>query len=296
MSALGAPSPNKPANVTRTAVLGAVRRSERPIAVQEIAAELDLHANSVRFHLSRLLQAGQLREDQADPDGPGRPRMVYTALPVPDRQPEPGAASGGAAAQEPVPASAPAAGSANAAEAEGRGYQFLAEMLAGHLAATADDPGTTASGVGEAWGRYLAGRPVPFSRATEEESVAQVAEILDRAGFSPALSDEDGYRIELRTCPFRTVADRQPGVVCSIHLGLMRGVLSETSAPVEVTRLDRFEAPYPCVTQLRAIAAADGPGAGGGRGGEDGAGERDGGKAGGDYVENLPGWAGRIAG
>lgn len=294
MSETGAHSPTKQTNVTRNAVLDAVRRSPRPATVQEIATELDLHANSVRFHLSRLLQAGQLREDQAEPDGPGRPRMVYTALPVPAGRPEPGEASGAAA-----PAHVPAAGAASSAPAttgppatapEGNGYRFLAEMLAGHLAATATDPEATASAVGEAWGRYLADRPVPFSRTTEEQSVAQIAEILDRAGFSPTLSDEDGYRLDLRNCPFRAVADRQPGVVCSLHLGLMRGVLSETSAPVEVTRLDRFEAPYPCVTQLRAVATA--PDDSGSAAAED----RDGVQAEGDYVEGLPGWAGRIAG
>jgi predicted ArsR family transcriptional regulator len=157
-------------------------------------------------------------------------------------------------------------------------------MLAGHLAATSEDPEATANAVGEAWGRYLSGRPVPFSRVTEDESIARITEILDRHGFSPAQHGEDRYRLELRTCPFRTVADHEPGVVCSIHLGLMRGVLAEINAPVEVVRLDRFEAPYPCITHLRAIGATR-------------TGTADKEEAGGDEaVEKLPGWAGHIAG
>jgi predicted ArsR family transcriptional regulator len=296
MSALGKKSAKKSHSATRTAVLDAVRRSERPVTVQEIAAELDLHANSVRFHLSRLLQAGELREHQADPDGPGRPRMVYVATPVPaqDAEPNPGAGSGpsGTAAAAPGPATAPSAPTpgpgATPGPMEGRGYQFLAEMLAGHLAATADDPEATATAVGEAWGRYLSGRPVPFSRVTEEESVARITEILDRAGFSPARHGADSYRLELRTCPFRTVADREPGVVCSIHLGLMRGVLAEMNAPVEVVRLDRFEAPFPCLTHLRAVGATRTGTADAGADSEESV--RD------EAVEELPGWAGRIAG
>ncbi|MQY12932.1 hypothetical protein SRB5_30710 [Streptomyces sp. RB5] len=221
------------------------------MTVPDIAARLDLHTNSVRFHLQRLIRSGEIHEDRADPDGPGRPRMVYTAMrpaPAPDAEPAP----------------------------ESSGYQLLTEMLAGHLAATSDDPGATASAVGEAWGRYLAARPVPFSRTTEEESITRITELLDRAGFSPARDSADGHRLELRVCPFRTVADRRPGVVCAIHLGLMRGALSESDAPLEVSRLDRFTAPHSCIAQLRPSTAAD--------------------SAGDDDVEALPGWAGRVAG
>lgn len=253
--------------------------------MQEIAEELNLHTNSVRFHLSRLLQTGLLREEQADPDGPGRPRMVYTPVPVPPAETGSGASDGPAA-----PGSAPSPAPRSTATAqEGKGYQFLAEMLAGHLAATSPDPRATATAVGEAWGRYLADRPVPFSCSSQEESIAQVITILDRAGFSPA-AQEDGYRLDLRTCPFRTVADHQPGVVCSVHLGLMRGVLEEMNAPVEVVGLDRFEAPYPCVARLQAIT--DGPG--------DGSAADDSEEAAPDAADaatqKLPGWTEHLAG
>jgi predicted ArsR family transcriptional regulator len=260
MAGAGKKSSRRATVGTRTAVLDAVRRSERPVTVQEIAGELNLHTNSVRFHLSRLLQTGLLREGQADPDGPGRPRMVYSAATPPARSAPPA----------PAPAGAPP---------EGRGYQFLAEMLAGHLAATSPDPQAAGSAVGEAWGRYLADRPVPFSRTTAEESIEQITAILDRAGFSPVRGEEP-YRLDLRTCPFRTVADRQPDVVCAVHLGLMRGVLDEMNAPVEVTGLDQFHAPYPCVARLHATDQAPA---------EDTA-ESD------EQVRRLPGWAKHFGG
>lgn len=302
MSASGNKS-QRPTNGTRTAVLDAVRRSEQPVTVQEIAEELNLHTNSVRFHLSRLLQTGVLREGQADPDGPGRPRMVYTAVPVPPAEAGPGAPSGesGAATaaapgpSDPAPASDSAAAPGSAAPPEGQGYQFLAEMLAGHLAATSPDPQATASAVGEAWGRYLADKPVPFARSTEDEAIAQVTEVLDRAGFSP-VPREDGYRLDLLTCPFRAVADHQPGVVCSVHLGLMRGVLDELNAPVEVVGLDRFDAPYPCVARLHAIGGGPGDGSASSDAEEaDAEAEAEDEANADDAVHSLPGWARHIA-
>lgn len=283
MAGVGKKSSPRATVGTRTAVLDAVRRSQRPVTVQEIAEELHLHTNSVRFHLSRLLQSGQLQEGQADPDGPGRPRMVYSPA-APAERPAPPAA--------PVPAPA---GGDPAVPPEGRGYQFLAEMLAGHLAATSPDPQAAGSAVGEAWGRYLADRPVPFSRTTEEESIEQITAILDRAGFSP-VRGEGGYRLELRTCPFRTVADHQPDVVCAVHLGLMRGVLDEMNAPVEVAGLDQFHAPYPCVARFHAVKGAHGPDGGAGAcDTADGAEAEEADEAD-EEVRRLPGWAKHFGG
>jgi predicted ArsR family transcriptional regulator len=162
-------------------------------------------------------------------------------------------------------------------------------MLAGHLAATSPDPQAAGSAVGEAWGRYLADRPVPFSRTTAEESIEQITAILDRAGFSPVRGDQP-YRLELRTCPFRTVADRQPDVVCAVHLGLMRGVLDEMNAPVEVTALDQFHAPYPCVARLHPTDPTPAPDAVPDTAEADEADEAD------EDVRRLPGWAKHFSG
>ncbi|WP_267594662.1 helix-turn-helix domain-containing protein [Carbonactinospora thermoautotrophica] len=45
------------------AVLDALRRANEPMTVQQIAEELGLHPNTVRFHLGRLVQADLVRED-----------------------------------------------------------------------------------------------------------------------------------------------------------------------------------------------------------------------------------------
>ena len=41
-----------------------------------------------------------------------------------------------------------------------------------------------------------------------------------------------------------------PEVACSIHLGLMYGLLAEVDAPLEVDRLDPFVEPALCVASL----------------------------------------------
>jgi predicted ArsR family transcriptional regulator len=59
-------------------------------------------------------------------------------------------------------------------------------------------------------------------------------------------------QILLNHCPFRETAQDHPDIVCSIHLGLMQGLLAELDAPVGVKRLDPFVTPRLCVAHLTA--------------------------------------------
>lgn len=47
----------------------------------------------------------------------------------------------------------------------------------------------------------------------------------------------------LPQCPFLEVASARREVVCSLHLGLMQGVLAEQRAPLEATSLVPFVEP-----------------------------------------------------
>lgn len=215
------PRTNRAASgATRVAILDTLTDAETPLSVQQIAGQLDLHANTVRFHLTQLMRAELVCEIRTDPSGPGRPHMVYSR------------------AQE------------TGGESED-GYQFLANILAGHLAATSPAPAATAIAAGQEWGRHLTDRPAPFSRPTPEQAAEQITTILDRLGFAPELQQE-AHRVLLHACPFRIVADHHPDVVCSIHLGLMRGALAEMGAPLEATELTPSHAPHPCVAHLTA--------------------------------------------
>jgi len=206
----------------RIRVLEVLRNAPGELGVTDLAAQLDLHANTVRFHLSRLVAAGLVTRTVEEHHGPGRPRLTFTAAAQHNRE-------GGQ-----------------------RSYQLLADMLAGFIAVTAPDAAAQAVELGQSWGRYLATKPAPAKRVTEEESLRELLRVLDEIGFAPLLSgaDDQQPQVLLRHCPFLEVASAHREVVCSIHLGVMQGVLSEQRAPMEAADLQPFVQPSLCVAHL----------------------------------------------
>lgn len=116
------------------------------------------------------------------------------------------------------------------------GYQLLAQMLTWTLEQSADDPSAVAEKAGQEWGRQFA-----------RES-ADIVEMLDGLGFSPRPANEgpDGSAIELVDCPFRELAREHPNIVCSLHLGIMRGAAQALGGSVAVASLQPFVAPSVC--------------------------------------------------
>lgn len=197
-----------------------------PMDTHELADRLDLHVNTVRAHLTVLVDSGLVASSPEERDRPGRPRLLYRAT-------EAAHDRGGAG-----------------------GYRFLAEVLASHLAATADDPASVAEQAGTAWGRFMVDAPAPFTSVDREAAIDRVIELLDRLGFAPEV-DERGTtspRILLRRCPFVQVAREHQDVVCSIHLGIMRGALDELGVDVEARDLLPFVEPDLCVSHLHVPA------------------------------------------
>lgn len=179
-----------------------------------------LHPNTVRFHLDTLVETGAAERTVEDRRQPGRPRILYAAR-------------------------------TTSAPAGGRRYLLLAKILASYLAAETPQPREAARRAGVAWGRYLADKPPPFRRVDAARATEQLVRGLDDIGFAPeAVPASAETQILLRHCPFREIAEEYREVVCSIHLGLMQGLLTEIRAPVEVTRLDPFVEPNLCVARL----------------------------------------------
>ena len=193
---------------SRSRVLDVLRAGDGPVGVQEIAERVGLHSNTARFHLDGLVDAGLAQRHAEGQGRPGRPRVVYVATP------------------SEVPAGQ-------------RSYRLLAEMLTGMVTDTLPEPGKAAEKAGEAWGRYLAERPAPGQQVDAEEGLRRLSTVLTEVGFEPdPVEDSERPVIPLRHCPFREVAEQHREVVCSLHLGLMRGVLAETQAPLAAERLD----------------------------------------------------------
>jgi predicted ArsR family transcriptional regulator len=215
-----APEDASPLGRSRADVLDMLRAADGPLGVREVAQRMGLHPNTARFHLEALTEAGMAARETQDRETPGRPRIGYRAV-----------------------ADGPAGR---------RRYRLLAEMLTGLIAATMPEPGRAAEEAGREWGAYLAEQPPPYQKLTAEQAAGKLTAIMEELGFSPqAETDEGGqYRLDLRHCPFREVAQHHQNVICALHLGLMRGALARMRAPVTASRLEPFVEPSLCVAHL----------------------------------------------
>lgn len=204
----------------RREVLELFRASKRPLGVRDVAEELGLHVNTVRFHLDALVSHGILNREEGHSDGPGRPRAEYRLAPGMDR--------GGP-----------------------RNYKLLAEMLLSHLAQERNAV-DSAVAAGEAWGRYLVAPPAPGQRLTTDDGMGRLFELLADVGFDPELAPAPKARTEvrLRHCPFLELAETHRDLVCALHLGLMRGALERLGAPLRAESLVPFADPHTCVAHL----------------------------------------------
>ena len=190
--------------------------------IRELADAVSLHPNSVREQLARLADAGLVATEAAPPSGRGRPRLRYRARPEGDKQ-------------------AP--------------YRALAGVLAEELGRMAD-PATRAAEAGERWGRALIG---PAGIVTDEvAAVGRLVGLLSDAGFEPEGPDLPGGPIRLRRCPFEPLARDHRGVVCGVHLGLMRGALREMGAPLDAVAVEPFVQPDLCLAHFRKRDEAQG--------------------------------------
>lgn len=214
----------------REEVLALLRAADGPLSAAQVAETTGLHLNTARFHLDGLVEEGLAMRASEPRDVPGRPRILYSA-------------------DGPVPGP--------------RSYGLLAEMLTG-LVASLKDAGPAAAHAGRAWGGHLVERSAPSERISAGEAVTRLNRVLDAVGFAPeARTTKQGTEVLLHHCPFREVAVQQRDVVCSLHLGLIRGVLDEVRAPLHANRLDPFVEPTVCLAHLSPLGdRPNGPGVG----------------------------------
>lgn len=209
---------------SRTRVLDALEAADGSLTVAAVAEQVGLHPNTTRFHLDALVEAGLASRSDEGRDQPGRPRALYAATP-------------------------------DSAGMGRRSYLLLAEILAAHFAAHTRRPAESATAAGRAYGRHLTRPPAPFTRVNAADATRQVVQVLSDIGFMPEpVTAGRQRRIELHHCPFREIAASHGQVVCSLHLGLMQGMLAEIGAPLVADRLEPFARPSVCVVHLAASA------------------------------------------
>jgi predicted ArsR family transcriptional regulator len=69
---------------------------------------------------------------------------------------------------------------------------------------------------------------------------------LEHVGFGPEIS-ADRTSVRLTRCPFIDTARAHPEAVCSVHLGLITGVLGR---PLDRAALQPFAGPGACLVTL----------------------------------------------
>ncbi len=188
---------------TRARIFSWLVKNRGPAGTEAIAAALELHPNGVRRHLERMHEAGLLERTHSK-GRRGRPGDIWTVAP--------GADPGG---DRPT------------------GYADLARWLA-----RAIPPGRNrlreVAKAGQDIGRELApSGPV-------DDPVEGFRRALASLGFRPEFESrgEDGFVCRLENCPYRdSVRENQP-VVCALHEGITRGLLTEL---LPDTKLKRFE-------------------------------------------------------
>ncbi|MFN8107110.1 MAG: helix-turn-helix domain-containing protein [Nocardioidaceae bacterium] len=207
----------------RGRVLSAIRAADTPASIESLAAELDLHPNTVRFHTSALEEAGLIEQGREQTGNKGRPRAVF----VPTSE---GARSGA------------------------RNYQLLAAVLVDQLAQASPEPLAMARSAGRSWGEALASSSTPNRR--RRSPAGEVVALLDEMGFEPeARPQRLPQRIELHNCPFRELVDEHQPVVCAIHQGLLDGIwgadqINPDHEQQAGLRLQPFAAPGVCAIHL----------------------------------------------
>jgi predicted ArsR family transcriptional regulator len=176
--------------------------SGRPVSVRELSTRLSLHPNTVRPHLRRLEEAGLVTREIRKGQAVGRPQTLYQAAEV--------------------------------ATGEGRDYRLLAEMLAGLFRERKEIQ--RATGLAREWGQYLVARrgAKPGTKLPAGRNLAILQEAMAEAGFEPRFRRQGGRAVEvtLRACPFRDLADEHRELVCSLHRGLLEGMLAGLKPPL----------------------------------------------------------------
>lgn len=211
----GASDDHSPVSRQQRVVLQYLRNQTGPVTVTALSQLCGLHPNTVREHLDALVDAGLATRRRARATGRGRPAWHYRPRP-----PE----------QSPV-----------------REYAGLAAVLAAQIARSSSDPHADALAAGEKWGRALLGDqdPAPTPREARERVLTLLAEI----GFAPE-ADGEAAEIRLPRCPFVEIAREYPGVICTVHAGLVRSSLTVLSSATEEVELRPFAEPDACRLRL----------------------------------------------
>jgi predicted ArsR family transcriptional regulator len=236
---------------SRLVILRFLADADRALPIEEVVGSVGLHVNTVREHLDKLVAAGLVARRPEHRTIRGRPRLLYTALARDPMDGEAsGARSGGDASPSEIltvsdgtPIDRTAADGAAIADdvAVGEGIrvstddrvreQLVGALIAG-LGASAGGR-ETAEAVGWSWAEHYPCATAGRDAGTAASQLAALHSHFTELGFAPVL-DERAELIRLTRCPFADLAEADPDVVCGVHAGLARGMLSRHAGPLSL--------------------------------------------------------------
>lgn len=213
-------------STARAEVLDRLGDQPEPCRISSLSTLLRLHENTVREHLDGLVAVGLATRELAEPDGRGRPAWLYSAR---------------------------HRGAERLSRPAGRAHAELAAALVTHIVESSDDALADAERAGSSWGRQLVSpknvESAQAARRSAADARREVVRVMDNLGFAPD-SDDRATDIRLRQCPLLETANQHLDVVCAVHLGLVRGALTELGADPERTSLEPFSEPGACRLRL----------------------------------------------
>lgn len=109
-----------------------------------------------------------------------------------------------------------------------------------------NNPGATAREIGESGGRAWGEQLRELFDEDDQTPHGRLMLVLEHVGFGPEIS-ADRRSVRLTRCPFIDTARAHPEAVCSVHLGLIKGVLGRSLDP---PALQPFAEPGACLVRL----------------------------------------------
>lgn len=186
---------------TRARVLGLLQSAGDPLSVNQVAEQLEMHRNSVRFHLDALVEKGYVAQSVASTGVPGRPPLHYTAT-----------------------ADSPTISNMHMAE--------MVEVLLHRFVAPSPDPESMAIQAGRDWGlRVVEDDP----DAGDGDTLTDLARYFGHRGFTASSRDD---ALTFTRCPFRgNVDDEVMPLICAMHRGFVEGYLEVSGSPEKLRHL-----------------------------------------------------------
>lgn len=197
---------------TRAAVLDFLRQAGGPQPVTAVAAAVDLHPNTARFHLDALADQQLALREYEKRSRPGRPKLLYRAEPEPP------------------------------------GVQDLAAVLVRHLDRLGKGADDQAEAAGRFWGEELAAETPdrePLERVVSTlDRLGYQPEVVGEPAGAIVLTP-----CPLEALAVDPVEPGRLPAVCRLHLGLIRGLLGDDPSRT-VDDLQPWATPTTCLVRL----------------------------------------------